>query len=99
MKSYEVWPSMAQELESVFCLLPVFFFQVREAEKMLADSQKRFEYIQSLQDTVCMNYRNLSEHEVAVKVKVSIQPSIIAYFSFICYFRARCHILIPDLSQ
>lgn len=47
---------------------------MREAEKMLADSQKRFEYIQSLQDTVCMNYRDLSEHEVAVKVKVSIQP-------------------------
>lgn len=70
---------MTLEVESVFCLLTAFFFQVREAEKMLADLQKRFEYIQSLQDTICMNYRNLSEHEVAVKVKVSIQPSIIAY--------------------
>lgn len=69
----------------MFCLLTVFFFQVREAEKMLADSRKRFEYIQSLQDTVCMNYRNLSEHEVAVKVKVSIQPSIIAHLRSVSY--------------
>lgn len=76
---------MTQELESVFCLLTVFFFQVREAEKMLADSQKHFEYIQSLQDTVCMNYRKLSEHEVAAKVKVSIQPSIIAYLRSVSY--------------
>lgn len=79
-------PAKTQELESVFCLLTVFFFQVREAEKMLADSQKRFEYIQSLQDTVCTNYRNLSERELAVKVKVSIQPSIITYLRSVSYF-------------
>ncbi|XP_041640066.1 dynein heavy chain domain-containing protein 1 [Cheilinus undulatus] len=44
--------------------------QVREATKMLADVQKRLEYIHSLQDTLCMNYRKMTEQEVTLEKKV-----------------------------
>lgn len=38
--------------------------------KMFADMQKRLEYIQSLEDTVCMNYRTMTEQEVSLREKV-----------------------------
>lgn len=40
--------------------------------KMFADVQKRVEYIRSLQDTICSNYRKMTEQEVTLKEKVSM---------------------------
>lgn len=40
--------------------------------KMFADVQKRVEYIRSLQDTICSNYRKMTELEVTLKEKVSM---------------------------
>lgn len=37
---------------------------------MLADMQERLEYIHSLQNTVCMNYREMTEQELTLKDKV-----------------------------
>ncbi len=37
---------------------------------MLSDMQKRLEYVQSLQDTVCSNYRKMTEDEMSMKDKV-----------------------------
>lgn len=37
---------------------------------MLADTQKRLEYIHSLQETICMNYRKMTEQEVTLEEKV-----------------------------
>lgn len=47
--------------------------QVRESEKMFAESKTRSQYIQSLQHIVCISYRNLSEDEVTLEEKVSTQ--------------------------
>lgn len=43
---------------------------MRESVKMVADIQKRLEYIHSLQETVCMNYRKMTEEEVILEEKV-----------------------------
>lgn len=40
--------------------------------KMFADVQERVEYIRSLQDTICSNYRKMTEQEVTLKEKVSM---------------------------
>lgn len=40
--------------------------------KMFADVQERVEYILSLQDTICSNYRKMTELEVTLKEKVSM---------------------------
>lgn len=40
--------------------------------KMFADVQERVEYIHSLQDTICSNYRKMTEQEVTLKEKVSM---------------------------
>ncbi len=37
---------------------------------MLADMHKRLEYIHSLQDTICMDYRKMTEQEVTLEEKV-----------------------------
>lgn len=37
---------------------------------MVADIEKRLEYIHSLQETVCMNYRKMTEEEVILEEKV-----------------------------
>ncbi|XP_014328750.1 dynein heavy chain domain-containing protein 1-like [Xiphophorus maculatus] len=47
-----------------------FVFTVRELEKMLADMQRRLEYILSLRDTICMIYRKMTEEELALEEKV-----------------------------
>lgn len=44
--------------------------QVRESVKMLADTQKRLEYIHSLQETICLNYRKMTEQEMTLEEKV-----------------------------
>ncbi|KAM7009685.1 LOW QUALITY PROTEIN: dynein heavy chain domain-containing protein 1 [Tautogolabrus adspersus] len=49
--------------------LSKYALKVRESVKMLADTQKRLEYIHSLQDTVCMNFRKMTEQEVTLKEK------------------------------
>lgn len=38
--------------------------------KVLPDKQTYLEYIQSLQNTICMNYRNMTEAELTVEEKV-----------------------------
>lgn len=43
---------------------------MREFVKVLPDKQKHLEYIQSLQNTICMNYRNMTEAELTVEEKV-----------------------------
>ncbi|XP_037619572.1 dynein heavy chain domain-containing protein 1 isoform X1 [Sebastes umbrosus] len=43
---------------------------MRESVKMLADMQKHLEYIHSLQETLCMNYRKMTEQEVALEKKM-----------------------------
>lgn len=40
--------------------------------KMFANVQERVEYILSLQDTICSNYRKMTEQEVTLKEKVSM---------------------------
>lgn len=48
----------------------VLLFQMRESVKLLADTQKRLEYIHSLQDIICMNYRKMTEQELTLEQKV-----------------------------
>ncbi|KAM4612293.1 dynein heavy chain domain-containing protein 1 [Polymixia lowei] len=40
---------------------------VKRCEKTSADMQQHLEYVRSLQDTICTNYRNMSEQEVTLK--------------------------------
>ncbi|PWA32577.1 hypothetical protein CCH79_00015090, partial [Gambusia affinis] len=47
-----------------------FVFTVKELEKMLADMQRRLEYILSLRDTICMIYRKMTEEELALEEKM-----------------------------
>ncbi|XP_074546665.1 dynein heavy chain domain-containing protein 1 [Halichoeres trimaculatus] len=47
-----------------------YALQVREFVRMLPDRQKCLESIHSLQNVVCMNYRELTEQEVALEKKV-----------------------------
>ncbi|XP_018537954.1 dynein heavy chain domain-containing protein 1 [Lates calcarifer] len=47
-----------------------YALMVRESVKMLADMQERLEYIHSLQNTVCMNYREMTEQELTLKDKM-----------------------------
>ncbi|XP_054896838.1 dynein heavy chain domain-containing protein 1 isoform X2 [Poeciliopsis prolifica] len=47
-----------------------FVFTVRELEKMLADMQRRLQYILSLRDTICMIYRDMTEEELALEEKL-----------------------------
>lgn len=47
-----------------------FSLQVRESVKMLADMQKRMEYIHSLRNTICMNHRKMTEQEQSLEKKV-----------------------------
>lgn len=37
---------------------------------MLADAEKRLEYIHSLQDTIYMNFRKMTEQEMTLEKKV-----------------------------
>ena len=53
----------------------VFSLQVRESVKMFANVQKRLEYSHSLQDTICSNYRKMTEQEVTLKEKVCMDKS------------------------
>ncbi|XP_034543495.1 dynein heavy chain domain-containing protein 1 [Notolabrus celidotus] len=50
--------------------LSEYALKVRESVKLLADSQKRLEYIHTLQNTLCMNYREMTEQEVTLEQKV-----------------------------
>nr|XP_012771268.1 dynein heavy chain domain-containing protein 1 [Maylandia zebra] len=47
-----------------------YALRVREFVKVLPDKQKHLEYIQSLQNTICMNYRNMTEAELTVEEKM-----------------------------
>ncbi|XP_026027585.1 dynein heavy chain domain-containing protein 1 isoform X2 [Astatotilapia calliptera] len=47
-----------------------YALRVREFVKVLPDKQKYLEYIQSLQNTICMNYRNMTEAELTVEEKM-----------------------------
>ncbi|KAM9363159.1 dynein heavy chain domain-containing protein 1 [Symphorus nematophorus] len=51
--------------------LSKYALMVRESVKMLADTQKRLEYIHSLQDTLCMNVRKMTEQEVTLEEKMT----------------------------
>ncbi|XP_071359544.1 dynein heavy chain domain-containing protein 1 isoform X2 [Trachinotus anak] len=50
--------------------LSKYALMVRESVKMLADTQKRLEYVHSLQNTVCMNYRQMNEGELILEKKM-----------------------------
>ncbi|XP_056223855.1 dynein heavy chain domain-containing protein 1 [Seriola aureovittata] len=50
--------------------LSKYALMVRESVKTLADTQKRLEYIHSLQNTVCMNYRLMNEQELTLEKKM-----------------------------
>lgn len=54
----------------------VLSFQLRESVKRLSDTQERLEYIHSLQDTICMNYREMTEQEVTLEEKVCRHKTI-----------------------
>nr|XP_046228919.1 dynein heavy chain domain-containing protein 1 [Scatophagus argus] len=43
---------------------------VRESVEMLGDTQKRLEDVHSLQETVCMNYHEMTEEELALDKKM-----------------------------
>ncbi|XP_051802066.1 dynein heavy chain domain-containing protein 1 isoform X2 [Acanthochromis polyacanthus] len=47
-----------------------FALTVRESAKVLADIQKRIEYIHSLHTTMCMNYRKLTVQELSLEEKM-----------------------------
>lgn len=64
--------------------------------KILADTQKRMEYIHSLQDTICMNYRKMTQQEETLEDKVCRHTSendainghiVVVQLSFVHYFR------------
>lgn len=46
--------------------------QVKESAKMLADIQRRVEYIHSLQETLDNNYREMTKEEMASEEKVQL---------------------------
>lgn len=46
--------------------------QVKESAKMLADIQRRVEYIHSLQETLDNNYREMTKEETALEEKVQL---------------------------
>nr|XP_020441880.1 dynein heavy chain domain-containing protein 1-like [Monopterus albus] len=52
------------------CDLSKYALTVRESMKMLADMQKQLEYIHSLQNTICINYRKMTEQELALEEKM-----------------------------
>ncbi|XP_030593777.1 dynein heavy chain domain-containing protein 1 isoform X2 [Archocentrus centrarchus] len=47
-----------------------YAFGVRESLKVLPDLQKRLEYIHSLQNTICMNCRAMTQDEVTLEEKM-----------------------------
>uniref|UniRef100_A0AAQ5XW98 AAA+ ATPase domain-containing protein n=1 Tax=Amphiprion ocellaris TaxID=80972 RepID=A0AAQ5XW98_AMPOC len=47
-----------------------FALTVRKSAQVLADIQKRMEYIHSLHSTVCMNYRKLTVQELSLEEKM-----------------------------
>ena len=61
---------------------------------MLADTQKRLEYIHSLQDIICMNYRKMTEQELTLEQKVcrhkSENDAIINYIILQFYNSVSC---------
>ncbi|XP_070683759.1 dynein heavy chain domain-containing protein 1 [Pempheris klunzingeri] len=70
--------------------LSKYTFLVRESVKMLAEAQKRLEYIHSLQDTISMNYRNMTEQEVTLEEKIRAMwdcfiPPLKQADSFVCH--------------
>ncbi|XP_040002556.1 dynein heavy chain domain-containing protein 1 isoform X2 [Xiphias gladius] len=50
--------------------LSKYALMVRESVKMLADMQKRMEYIHSLRNTICMNHRKMTEQEQSLEKKM-----------------------------
>ncbi|XP_031144859.1 dynein heavy chain domain-containing protein 1 [Sander lucioperca] len=50
--------------------LSKYALMMRESVKLLADTQKRLEYIHSLQDIICMNYRKMTEQELTLEQKM-----------------------------
>ncbi|XP_045902961.1 dynein heavy chain domain-containing protein 1 isoform X2 [Micropterus dolomieu] len=50
--------------------LSKYSLMVRDSVKILADTQKRMEYIHSLQDTICMNYRKMTQQEETLEDKM-----------------------------
>ncbi|KAM4583530.1 dynein heavy chain domain-containing protein 1 [Odontesthes bonariensis] len=50
--------------------LSEYAFMVRETVKMLADMQKRLAYSLSLHDTICMNYRRMTQQELTLEEKM-----------------------------
>ncbi|XP_069545473.1 dynein heavy chain domain-containing protein 1 [Brachyistius frenatus] len=48
----------------------IYALRVRESVKTLADTQKRLEYILSLRDTICINYRKMTEDELTLEEKM-----------------------------
>lgn len=61
------------DLWGCFLKHDAFWLQVREAVNMQADTQKRLEYIHSLQESICMKYRKMTEQEVTFEEKVCRQ--------------------------
>lgn len=55
--------------------------------RLLSDMQKRLEYIHSLQDTICTNYRKMTEQELTLEEKV-VRHTIfnIISHSVMCHF-------------
>lgn len=53
-----------------------FSLQARETVKRSADMQKRLEYVHSLQNTVRMNYRQMTEQELTLEEKVCRHKSV-----------------------
>ncbi|XP_034083294.1 dynein heavy chain domain-containing protein 1-like, partial [Gymnodraco acuticeps] len=50
--------------------LSTYALMMRECVKMCPDMQRRLEYIHSLQETLCKNYRKMTEQEETVKEKM-----------------------------
>ncbi|XP_072240771.1 dynein heavy chain domain-containing protein 1 [Leuresthes tenuis] len=50
--------------------LSKYAFMVRETVKVLADMQKRLAYSLSLHDTICTNYRRMTEQELTLEEKM-----------------------------
>ncbi|XP_042341799.1 dynein heavy chain domain-containing protein 1 [Plectropomus leopardus] len=50
--------------------LSKYALMTRESVKMLTDMPKRFQYIHSLQNIICANYRKMTEQEVTLEEKM-----------------------------
>lgn len=64
--------------------------QVKESAKMLADIERRVEYIHSLQETLDNNYREMTKEEIALEEKVQLSTRSVNSPAFFVVTHLEC---------